>query len=123
MPTLKLALRLYVTFMETAVADDRLPFVKNFLVGALASDLDDPSHRMDARVAAEVAGLPADFIDGLPARVRSVSGAEVKTAIARHVHARDLAITAVGTASNLRPRLIDAKVQPSATDVVPYDSY
>jgi hypothetical protein len=47
----------------------------------------------------------------------------VKAAIARNIHAHDLAITVVATAATLRPRLIDAKVQSSAIDIVPYESY
>jgi hypothetical protein len=39
------------------------------------------------------------------------------------VHARDLAITMVATAPVMMKLLVDAKVQESAIDVVPYDSY
>ncbi len=47
----------------------------------------------------------------------------VNAAIKRRVHARDLAITMVATASVMKKLLLDAKVQESAIDVVPYDSY
>ena len=122
-PTLKLALRLYVGLMDKGIDDGRLAFAKNFLAASQTSEMDDPAHRLDARVSAEIVGLPAQFVDDLPGRIRAVTAAEVKAALSRNLRARDLAITAVGTASALRPQLIDAKVQGSAIDVVPYDSY
>ncbi|MBC8134043.1 MAG: insulinase family protein [Deltaproteobacteria bacterium] len=121
--TLKLVLRLYVALMEKGIDDRRLAFAKEFLAGTYASTVDDPAHRLDARVSAEIAGLTASFVDDLPARVRAVTAAQVKAAVLRHVHARDLAITMVATASDVWPRLIEAKVQPGAIDVVPYESY
>lgn len=121
--TLKLVLRLYVRLMEKGIDDDRLAFAKEFLAGSQASVMDAPAHRLDARVSAEIVGLSADFVDQLPARIRAVNAVDVKAAVSRHVHARDLAITVVGTAASLRSRLIEAKVEPSAIDVVPYESY
>ena len=47
----------------------------------------------------------------------------MNAAIKRRVHARDLAITMVATASVMKKLLVDAKVQESAIDVVPYDGY
>ena len=82
-----------------------------------------PEHRLAARVAAEVAGLPADFVDTYAARVSAVSAAEVNAAIKRHVHARDLAITMVASAPVMKKLLTGAKIQESAIDVVPYDGF
>jgi predicted Zn-dependent peptidase len=85
--------------------------------------MDEPEHRLSARVSAEMAGLPADYVDSYPARVRALSPAAVNAAIKRHVHARDLAITMVASAPAMKPRLLDAKLDASAIDVVPYDGY
>jgi predicted Zn-dependent peptidase len=85
--------------------------------------MDDPDSRLEARVTAEITGLASDFVDTLPARVRSTSAAEVRAAIGRRVHARDMAITVVATASDFRKRLVDSKVAPSAVDVIPYEDY
>jgi zinc protease len=122
-PTLKMVLRLYVALMDKGIDDRRLTFAKTFLAGTEASLMDDPARRLEARVSAEIVGLPPTFVDELPARVRAVTAAEVKGALVRNVHAHDLAITVVATGAQLRQRLIDAQVQPSAIDVLPYDGY
>ena len=122
-PTLKLALKLYVGLMEKGIDGDRLAFAKSFLSGALDTEMDDPAHRLDARVTAEIVGLPPGFVDDLPARIQAVTPAQLAAVVARRIHAHDLAITIVATAAALRPRLIDAKIQPSAIDVVPYQTF
>jgi predicted Zn-dependent peptidase len=121
--TLKLVLKLYVAFMEKGLGDDDVAFFKRFLIGSHAADMDVPEHRLAARVTAEVAGLPADFVDTYPERLAALTPADVNAAIKRRVHARDLAITMVATASVMKKLLVDAKVAESAIDVVPYDSY
>ncbi len=121
--TLKLALRLYVALMDKGIADGQLALAKTFLAGSLGSEMDDPDSRLEARVTAEITGLASDFVDTLPARVRSTSAAEVRAAIGRRVHARDMAITVVATAADFRKRLVDSKVAPSAVDVIPYEDY
>lgn len=122
-PTLKLALKLYVGLMEKGIAPDRLAFAKSFLTGALGTEMDDPTHRLDARVTAEIVGLPPGFVDDLPARIQAVTSAQLGAVVARRIHAHDLAITIVATAAALRPRLLEAKIQPSAIDVIPYQTF
>ena len=56
-------------------------------------------------------------------RVEALTPAAVNAVIKRRVHARDLAITMVATGSVMKKLLVDAKVQESAIDVVPYDGY
>ena len=122
-PTLKLALKLYVGLMERGIDAERLAFAKKFLAGAIATEMDAPEHRLDARVTAEIVGLPTGFVDDLPARVQAVTTAQLGSVISKRIHAHDLAITIVATAATLRPRLIEAKIQPSAIDVVPYQTF
>lgn len=121
--TLKLVLRLYVAFMDKGLSADEVAFFKRFLIGSHASDMDEPEHRLAARVSAEVAGLPADFVDTYAARMNALTPAAVNAAIKRRVRARDLAITMVASAPVMKKLLVDAKVQETAIDVVPYDSY
>jgi predicted Zn-dependent peptidase len=121
--TLKLVLRLYSTLMQKGLSADEVAFFQRFVAGSYAAEMDDPDHRLAARVTAEIAGLPPDFVDTYPARVRALSAAEVNAALKRHVHAKDMAITMVATASDMKPRLLDAKIKESAIDVVPYDGY
>ena len=120
---LKLVLNLYVTFMEKGLSPADVAFFQRFLIGSQAAEMDVPEQRLAARVAAEVAGLPADFVDSFGARVSAVSPAEVNAAIKRQVHARDLAITMVASAPVMKKLLTGAKIQESAIDVVPYDGF
>ena len=60
---LKLVLNLYVTFMEKGLSPADVAFFQRFLIGSHAADMDVPEQRLDARVSAEIAGLPADFVD------------------------------------------------------------
>jgi zinc protease len=121
--TLKLVLKLYVSFMDKGLPPTEVAFFQRFLIGSHASEMDLPEHRLDARVSAEIAGLPPDFVDTVPARIGALTAAEVNAAIKRHVHARDLAITMVATAPVMKKLLLGAKLQESAIDVVPYDGY
>ncbi|HLK88384.1 MAG TPA: pitrilysin family protein [Polyangia bacterium] len=122
-PTLKLVLKLYVALMEKGLAPADVAFFQRFLAGSHGADMDVPEQRLAARVSAEIAGLPGDFVDTFAARVAAVTPAEVNDAIKRHIHARDLAITMVATAPEMKKLLVEAKIQESAIDVVPYDSY
>jgi zinc protease len=121
--TLKLVLKLYVALMDGGLSPEQVAFFKRYLIGSHASEMDAPAHRLDARVSAEIAGLPADFVDTTPERLRAVTPAAVNAAIARHVRARDLAITMVATAPVMKQLLLDAKIKDSAIDVVDYTSY
>jgi zinc protease len=121
--TLKLVLKLYVALMEKGLTAERIETFRRFLIGSHAADMDAPAHRLDARVTAEIAGLPADWVDTLPARLTAVTPAAVNAALKRHVHARDLAITMVATAAAMKPLLVGAKIKDSAIDVVPFDAY
>lgn len=121
--TLKMVLRLFLALGDKGIDEGRLALAKAFLAGSRAAELDDPARRLDARLSAEIVGLPPSFVDEFPARVRAVTAADVRAAIARRIRAKDLAITVVATAADLRRRLLEAKVESSAVDVVPFDSY
>jgi zinc protease len=121
--TLKLVLKLYVSLMEDGLTPTEVEFFKRFLIGSHASEMDVPEHRLDARVSAEIAGLPPDFVDSYPARIAALTPADVNGAIKRRVHARDLAITMVASAPVMKKLLLDSKVKESAIDVVPFDGY
>jgi zinc protease len=121
--TMKLVLKLYVALMETGVTAEQVEFFRRYLIGSHASDMDAPERRLDARVSAEIAGLPADFVDTTPARLRAIKPAAVNAALKRHVHARDLAITMVATAQVMKKLLLEAKIKDSAIDVVDFEGY
>ena len=119
--TLKLVLKLYVSFMDKGLEPAQVATFQSFLAGSYASEMDAPEPRLEARLAAELAGLPPDFVDTFAARVRAVTAKEVNAAIARQVHARDLAITLVSTASVMKRLLVDAKIKDSAIDVIDFE--
>ena len=119
--TLKLVLRLYVAFMEKGLSADEVAFFKRFLIGSHASEMDVPEHRLAARVSAEIAGLPADFVDTYPERINALTrrrrqrrhqAPRARPRSGDH-DGRDRAV--------MKKLLVDAKVQESAIDVVPYD--
>jgi zinc protease len=120
--TLKLVLKLYLNFMEKGVAPARVEAFKTFVAGSFASEMDVPEHRLDARLGAEMAGLPPDFVDTFAERVRAVTPRQVNAAISKHVRARDLAITMVSTASVMKKLLLAAKIKESAVDVVGFET-
>jgi zinc protease len=120
--TLKLVLKLYVSFMDKGLDPARVEFFKAFLAGSYASEIDIPEHRLDLRVTAEVTGLPPDYVETFPERVRAVTPQQVNAAIARNIHARDLAITMVASAPVMKKLLLDAKIAESAIDVVGFES-
>jgi zinc protease len=120
--TLKLVLKLYLSFMEKGLDAARVSTFKAFVAGSYASEMDAPEHRLDARVSAEMAGLPPDFVDTFPTQVRAVTARQVNAAISKHVRARDLAITMVSTAATTKKLLLAAKIKESAIDVVGFES-
>jgi zinc protease len=121
--TLKLVLRLFKKLRKEGLPPERLRFFQGFVAGSYAADLDDPVRRLDARVGAEVVGLPPDEIDTLPARIRAVTPEQVAGAIERHLDPDHLTITLVATAETTLPLLVRGKIDEGAIDVVPFDSY
>jgi predicted Zn-dependent peptidase len=121
--TLKLLLRLYRRLMKEGVSAERLRFFQAFLAGTYASDMDAPERRLAARVAAELEGLPEDFVDTYVDRIKAVTPEQVATAIKTHVRADNLAITLVATADTLAKLLVRSGIDPGAIDIVKYDSY
>jgi zinc protease len=121
--TLKLVLRLWKQLHKDGLSPERLRFFQGFVAGSYAAELDDPVRRLDARVSAELVGLPPDEVDTLPARIRAVTPEQVAGAIARHLDPEHLTITLVATAETTLPLLLKSKIEEGAIDVVPFDSY
>jgi predicted Zn-dependent peptidase len=109
--------------MTKGLTPERVRFFQNFLVGSYASDMDAPERRLAARISAEIEGLPADFVDTYPERIRAVTPEQVAAAIKAHVRADNLAITLVATADTVTKLLLKSGIEPGAIDVTPYDSY
>jgi zinc protease len=118
--TLKLVLRLYGKLANKPLTDGTISFFQKFLSGSYGADLDTPGARLARRIAGEIQGLPRDFIDTFADRVHATTTDAVRSALAKHLHPKDLAITLVATASVLVPKLKAAGIKESAIDVTPY---
>ena len=118
--TLKLVLRLYGKLVQKPLTDETAGFFAKFLAGSYGADLDTPGARLGRRIAGEIQGLPRDFIDTFAARVTATTPDEVRAALAKHLHPKDLAITLVATASVLVPKLKAAGIKETAIDITPF---
>ncbi len=63
--TLKLVLKLYVSFMEKGLDAQQVAFFQRFLAGSHAAEMDAPEHRLAARVSDEISGRPPDYLETL----------------------------------------------------------
>lgn len=121
--TLRLVLRLYGQLLKMPLPDADVTFFQKFLAGSYAADLDTPGARLGRRIAGEIAGLPRDFIDTFAEKVQATTPDQVRAALAKHLHPKDLAITMVATASVLVPKLQAAGIKTTAIDVTPFTTH
>jgi len=122
--TLELVLRLWREWVEQGVTEAEVAFARGYLAKSFAFTVATPEDRLELRTALELAGMPRDFADSFSARVQTVERPAALRALRTHLTARDLEITIVSTADELRPKLESAGLLTDATvDVVPYDSY
>jgi hypothetical protein len=99
-------------------------FFQGFLAGVYASDMDAPERRLSARVAAEIHGLPDDYVGHVRGSAQGRHAPSRWPPRSRpHVKANNLVITLVATADEVLPLLVKSGVAETAIDVVKYDSY
>lgn len=115
---LELELRLYDDWVRNGIRASELRRAKSFLVKSHAFEIDTAQKRLDQRIEAELFGLPSDYFDAFVSRVQAVTLAQTNAALARRLSSRDLAVTVVATASELKSELsaVIKNVQ-----VVPFD--
>jgi len=115
---LELQLALYDDWVQNGVRPSELKRAKDFLVKSHAFEIDTAQKRLDQRIEAELFGLPADYFEGFVRRVQAVTRKDANAALQKRLSRRDLAITVVATASQLKKelsqiaRLDDVKVVP-----------
>lgn len=117
---LQLQLQLYEQWIAEGVKPSELRRAKSFLVKSHAFEIDTAQKRLDQRIEAELFGLPADYFDAFVARVKRVSVDDANAALTRRLSRRDLAITVVATASELKAQL-SRLPGVRETHVVPFD--
>jgi zinc protease len=117
---LELQLQLYEQWIAEGVKPSELRRAKSFLVKSHAFEIDTAQKRLDQRIEAELFGLPADYFDAFVGRVKRVSVDDANAALTRRLSRRDLAITVVATASELKAQL-SRLPGVRETNVVPFD--
>jgi zinc protease len=122
--TLELVLRLYRELADGGLTADELEFARGYLANSFAFGIATPEDRLELRLALALCGLPADWARTFPSRIRTVTLAETRRALAAHARPNDLTVCIVSTASALLPRLEQAGLAKQfVIDVVPFDGY
>ena len=115
---------LFETFSSKGITPAEVEFARANLRESFSSQLATPEDRLDMRLTAELAGLPADYVDRFGERVTAVKHERANAAIARALRPADLEIVVVATAAELQPKLKAAGLLEGITvEVVPYDKY
>jgi zinc protease len=122
--TVELVLRLYGELAHDGLTDDELAFARGYLADSFAFGIATPEDRLELRLALALCDLPADYARSFPARIRAVTLADTRRAIATHLRPSDLTLCIVSTADELLPRLAKSGLAKHlVTDVVRFDEY
>ena len=107
-----------ISHIGLTVAD--LKRAKDFLVKSHAFEIDTAQKRMDEPIEAELFGLPSDYFDGFVGRVQTVTRNEANASLQKRLSRKNLAITVVATAAQLKPELAQL-TELDEIKVVPFD--
>jgi zinc protease len=119
---IELKLRMLEELLDKGVTDRELSFAKSYISRSNAFEVDTATKRLGQRLDQLVVGLPKDYHSGFVDRVQSVSRDEVNAALRKRLSTRDLLVTIVATASELRPALEKAIPGLAATRVVSFET-
>lgn len=121
-PAIRRAMELFEELAAHGLTEAELDFARDYSVNALAFATDTAAKHADELVRLEVLGLPPDYLKTLPARTRAVTAKLVDDALARHLHPKDLIVTVLGTAADLKEELAALPGVAGPPEVVPYDA-
>jgi zinc protease len=122
--TLELVLGLHADWVSNGITADELEFVRGYLASSFAFSIATPEDRLELRTSLELAGLPPDYAQTFPSRIRDITLDDTRRAIERWLTPTDLEICVVSTAGELIPKLDAAGLTSRFTvDQVAYDSY
>lgn len=117
-----LQLRMLQELIDKGVTERELSFAKSFMTRSYAFEVDTATKRLGQKLDQIVLGLPKDYFHRYVDRVQAVTREEVNQAIRRRLSSRDLLVTVVATASELRSALERAIPGLEQTTVVSFES-
>ena len=88
------------------IAPEEFEFSKTSIIQGAAFSYDTPAKRVENTLIEKIYGLPSSFFRDYADHVKDVTLAQVNQALQRFVQPDHLQITIVGTAAELKPRLI-----------------
>lgn len=117
-PAIHLALQLFERFVQSGVTPEALEFARRYTLGTSAFDTTTPEKRL--RLALEQIIFGFDRTAHLEA-VRTLEQGDIEAAVRRHLDPRNLLVTVVCTAADLRDSL-EKSGAFRGVEVVPYDA-
>ncbi|MGC4065382.1 MAG: pitrilysin family protein [Polyangiaceae bacterium] len=118
----KLQIELLEKLVADGITEDELDFAKKSLVRSHAFSIDTAAKRLGLAIDIAVLGLPEDYYDQYEERVAAVTLDEANAALRTRLDPSRLVFSVVGSADELKPRLLDAIPSISSVDVIPFDS-
>ncbi len=119
---LKLTLELMETWVNEGVTAEEITFIKGYLIGSYAFDIDTAAKRMHQALEVELLGLPAGYFRTWTEKVAAVTPEEASRAVKRRIHPENLLTVVVATASQVLEPLRASVPQLSEVSVVPFDA-
>lgn len=117
-----LQLQLLQRLVEGGVNARELSFARSYIVRGHAFESDTASKRLWQRVEVDLMDLPAGYYTRYLDHVRAVTLDEVNAALRRRIPVRDLVLSVVCTAADLRRDLEAAIPDLRSTRVLPFDT-
>jgi zinc protease len=121
-PCLTLSLDLLEAWTAGGVLPREVAFIKRYLVRSHAFDVDTAEKRLHQALDVELLALPPDYYSGWLDHVRSVTAERASAAVKARIHADDLLVVVVGTASQVLEPLRAAIASLGEASVVPFDA-
>jgi zinc protease len=119
---IELQLELLDDLLERGVTDRELAFAKSYISRSYAFEVDTAAKRLGQRLDQLVLGLPRDYYTGFVERVQAVTREDANAAVRRRLSRRDLLVTIVATARELRAALEKAIPDLEETRVISFES-
>jgi zinc protease len=121
-PCLKLTLELLETWVSGGVTAEEIAFIKGYLVGSHAFDIDTATKRMHQALDEELLGLPVGYHRTWTDKVTAVTPEQASDAVKRRLDPERLLAVVVGTAAQVLEPLRGAVPRLSEVAVVPFDA-